>query len=212
MPAEAAGNLPTPGPIPMLKDNPEKRCTARFDHRARITLESFEVGGVQEARMQNFSKSGLYFESDFYLAPGAEIFIGISDSPFSTEPGVYECYRAVIKWRRYLEHSAFDYGYGIELVDKAARALKADDGRKSRLHPRRSCSIPTLVQDDLRRVRGVIQNASRSGVFLRCAEKLQKGQHVVLKIPLQKKRKLVTRPGEIVWSNRNGVGIKFETK
>lgn len=196
----------------MLKDNPEKRCATRFDHRARITLESFEVGVVQEARMQNFSKSGLYFESDFYLAPGAEIYIGISESPFASEPGVYECYRSVIKWRKFLEHSAFDYGYGIELVDKVVRPMKPDGGRPSRMHPRRPCSIPTLLQDNRRKVRGLVQNASRGGVFITCAEKLQKGQRVVLKIPLKKKQKLLTRSGEIVWSDATGVGIKFEAE
>jgi hypothetical protein len=196
----------------MLKENPEKRCSARFDHPARITLESFEVGVVQEARMQNFSQSGLYFESDFYLAPGAEIYIGISNSPFTVQPGVYECYRSVIKWRRFLENSAYDYGYGIELMGKADRAMKAGEGRPARTRPRRPCSIPTLLQDHHRKMRGVIQNASRGGVFIRCAEELQKGQRVVLKIPLKKKQKLITRSGEIVWSDETGVGIKFEAE
>lgn len=196
----------------MLKDDSEKRCATRFDHRVRITLESFEVGVVQEARMQNFSKSGLYFESDFYLAPGAEIYIGISESPFSSKPGVYECYRSVIKWRRFLEHSAFDYGYGIELVDKVARPTKPGGERQLRTRPRRPCSIPTLLQDHGRKMRGVIQNASRGGVFISCTETLQKGQQVVLKIPLKKKQKLITRAGEVVWSNETGVGIKFEAE
>jgi hypothetical protein len=33
---------------------------------------------------------------------------------------------------------------------------------------------------------------------------------VSLTIPLKEKQKLVTRSGEIVWSRKNGVGIKFE--
>jgi len=112
----------------MPKDNSEKRSSSRFDHKAKITLERFEVGVIQEARMHNYSKSGVYFESDFYLVPGAEIYIGISSSPFAAEPGVYECYRSVVKWRKFLEHSAFDYGYGIELKGKAARPEKAAGG------------------------------------------------------------------------------------
>jgi hypothetical protein len=196
----------------MLKDNSEKRSSSRFDHKAKITLESFEVGVMQEARMHNYSKSGMYFESDFYLVPGAEIYIGISGSPFTSESGVYECYRSVIKWRKFLEHSAFDYGYGIELKGKVARPKKAVGGDESRSHPRRPCSIPAVIQDTGRRVRGVIQNASCGGVFISCAEALSKGQRVSLTIPLKKKQKLVTRSGEIVWSGKNGVGIKFEAE
>jgi hypothetical protein len=196
----------------MPKDNSEKRSSSRFDHKAKITLERFEVGVIQEARMHNYSKSGVYFESDFYLVPGAEIYIGISSSPFAAEPGVYECYRSVVKWRKFLEHSAFDYGYGIELKGKAARPEKAAGGRESRLHPRRPCSIPTVIQGSRSRVRGVIHNASHGGVFISCAEALSKGQRVFLTIPLKKKQKIVTRSGEIVWSSRDGVGVKFEAE
>lgn len=196
----------------MLNDNSEKRSSARFDHRAAIRLESFEVGVMQEARMHNYSKSGLYFESDFYLVPGAEIYVGISDSPFSSGPGVYECYRSVIKWRRFLEHSAFDYGYGVELKAKVARPKNAVEGRESRLHARRPCSVPAVIRSDGQSTQGVIQNASYGGVFISCAETLSRGQRVFLTIPLRKRQKLVTRSGEIVWSSRNGVGIKFETE
>lgn len=196
----------------MPKDNSEKRPAARFNCKAKITLESAEAGLIQEARMLNYSKSGLYFESDFYLVPGAEIYIGISNSPFTPAPGVYECYRSVIKWRKFLEHSAFDYGYGIELKGKVTRPKKAAGGSESRSHPRRSCSIPTVIQGSRGKVRGVIQNASYGGVFISCAETLTKGQRVNLTIPLKEKQKLVTRSGEIVWSSKDGVGIKFEAE
>jgi hypothetical protein len=196
----------------MLKENPEKRSCARLEHQTPITLESFEVGVLHEARMYNYSKSGLYFESDFYLVPGTEIFIGINNSPYTSAPGVYECYRSIIKWRKFLEHSAFDYGYGIELKGRVPCGKKARAASESRLHPRTPCSIPTVLQSHTRRVRGVIQNASYGGVFISCAEALSKGQRVFLTIPLKKKQKLVKRAGEIVWSDTNGVGIKFEAE
>jgi hypothetical protein len=196
----------------MLKENSEKRSCARLGHQAHITLESFEVGVLHEARMYNYSKSGLYFESDFYLVPGAEIFIGINNSPYTSAPGVYECYRSIIKWRKFLEHSAFDYGYGIELKARVLRGKKEGDSGESRSHPRTPCSIPTVIQSNKRRVRGVIQNVSYGGVFISCAEELSKGQRVFLTIPLKKKQKLVNRAGEIVWSDKNGVGIKFEAE
>jgi hypothetical protein len=194
----------------MLKDNSEKRSSARLDHQARVSLESYEVGVMHEARMYNYSKSGLYFESDFYLVPGAEIYIGISDSPFTTQSGVYECYRSVIKWRKFLEHSAFDYGYGIEIKGKIHHRQDREEAGGPRKHARRSCSVPTVIQSNRSRARGVIRNVSYGGVFINCTEELSKGQRVFLTIPLKKKQKLITRSGEIAWRNKNGVGIKFE--
>jgi len=194
----------------MLKDNPEKRSCARLDHQAQITLESFEVGVMHEARMFNYSKSGLYFESDFYLVPGTEIYIGISNSPFSSSAGAYECFRSVIKWRKFLESSGFDYGYGIEIKGRVPCRPKPGKAGESRKHPRTSCSIPTVIQSNSRKARGVIQNVSYGGVFINCSEELSTGQRVFLTIPLKKKRKLITRAGEIVWRNQNGLGIKFE--
>jgi hypothetical protein len=193
----------------MLKENAENRSAARLAHQSAVTLEHFEVGVMNEARMYNYSSAGLYFESDFYLVPGSEIYIGINDSPFS--PGVYECYRSVIKWRRFLEESYYDYGYGIELKNKALRP-KPLESPDSRRHSRRRCSIPALMQGGRRRMRGVIQNASHGGVFIGCAEKLAEGQQVYLTIPLKKKKKMVTRLGEIVWSDENGVGIRFQSE
>jgi hypothetical protein len=34
---------------------------------------------------------------------------------------------------------------------------------------------------------------------------------ISLTIPLKKKRKLVSRLGEIVWCDKNGIGIRFQT-
>lgn len=196
----------------MPKDNPEKRSCARLDHQAQITLEMFEVGVMHEARMSNYSKSGLYFESDFYLVPGTEIYIGISNSPYTSRSGVYECYRSVIKWRKFLENSSFDYGYGIELKGKIPHRQNRGEVSKSRKQPRKPCSIPALIRGNRRRARGVIQNVSYGGVFMSCTEELSLGQRVFLTVPLKKKQKLITRPGEIVWRNKSGVGIKFETQ
>ncbi len=195
----------------MEKDNPEKRVRARIAHQTPVTLESFEAGIMHAARMQNYSEKGLYFESDFYLIPGAEIYIGITDSPFASERGVHECYRSVIKWRKFLETSLYDYAYGVEILGRIARPAKPMQRRDSRRQARRSCSIPTLIQSRNRQIPGTIQNANHGGVFVQCSEKPTKGQKVSLAIPLKKKQKLVSRRGEIVWCDENGIGIRFQT-
>jgi len=65
----------------MLKENPEKRPSARFEHKSKITLESFEVGVIQEARMLNYSQTGACFESSEALINGATIMVRLEGYP-----------------------------------------------------------------------------------------------------------------------------------
>ena len=194
----------------MPKQNKENRSDARLRHSARVALEEFEGGVMHEARMVNYSKKGMYFESDFYLVPGMEIFAGINDSPFASESNVYECYRAIIKWRKFLEDAVFDYGYGIEIQSRVDRRKQAGKGAESRRHARRPCAIPTLVEGKKCRVRGEIQDASPGGVFIKCEEPVPIGKKVSVMIPLKKKQKLVVRVGEVVRSDAKGIGVKFQ--
>ena len=53
----------------MPERNTENRSDVRLQRAARIVLEDFEGGVMYEARMVNYSKKGIYFESDFYLVP-----------------------------------------------------------------------------------------------------------------------------------------------
>jgi hypothetical protein len=194
----------------MEKDNPEKRVSARIAHQTPITLELPKAGSLPAARMFNYSKKGLCFESDFYLNPGAEICIGITDSPFAAETRVCEYCRSVIKWRKFVENSFYDYAYGVEIhAWMPCPGTHRPEG-DSRCQARRSCAIPTLIQNQHRRIPGIIQNVNEGGVFVRCREKPSKGQKVSLTIPLKKKRKLVSRRGEIVWCDENGIGIRFQ--
>jgi hypothetical protein len=196
----------------MPERNTENRSDVRLQHSARIVLENFEGGVMYAARMVNYSKKGIYFESDFYLVPGIEIFAGINDSPFASESDVYECYRARIKWRKFLEDSVFDYGYGIEILARIDRRKQAGKGAESRRHARKPCAIPTLIEDKKRRIRGEIQDASQGGVFITCEEPVPVGQKVSVMIPLKKKQKLVVRVGEVVRSDAKGIGVKFQSR
>ncbi len=198
----------------MEEENAEKRSRTRFEHRGPVRLEGFAFESSPEARMGNFSEKGIYFESDFYLVPGSRVLIGIPASPLAEGEQVYECYRAVIRWRRFLEDSVFDYGYGVELEEKIARngAEAPSRRRESRAHPRKDCSIPTLIRSSRGNLRGTIANASAGGVLIRCAEPLEKGQRVLLNIPLRQKKKIVSRSGTVVWAERDRVGIRFDRR
>lgn len=198
----------------MEEENAEKRSRTRFEHRGPVRLEGFALEASPEARMGNFSEKGIYFESDFYLVPGSRVLIGLPASPLAEGEQIYECYRAVIRWRRFLEDSVFDYGYGVELEEKIAgkggEAASSKRRRETRAHPRRRCSIPTLIRSGRGNLRGTIANASPGGVLIHCATPLEQGQRVLLSIPLRQKKKIVSRPGTVVWTEQDRVGIRFD--
>ena len=61
-------------------DNQEKRNNVRLDERRAISVKDLKDGIVHTVTMLNYSKNGMYFETDSILEPGAEIFLGIEDS------------------------------------------------------------------------------------------------------------------------------------
>jgi PilZ domain len=90
--------------------NPEKRDTPRFEHEATVMIEDFPAGQYHEGRMYNYSRAGMYFESDFSPKIGSDIFIGIEDSPYSSG---HDVYRARVMWCRELPEVASYYYYGV---------------------------------------------------------------------------------------------------
>ena len=83
-----------------MESNPERRDKTRFEHECKITLENSEIGIQRSCMMYNFNDDGLYIEADSQLEPKTEIRIGISNSPFASEPDKFESYRGIIKWRK----------------------------------------------------------------------------------------------------------------
>lgn len=93
-----------------METNLEQRDYGRFPHEAAIMFENYATGNYYEGRMLNYSRTGLYFESDFAPTPGMEIFIGIENSPFSAG---HDVYRAKVMWCEELHEKASFYYYGI---------------------------------------------------------------------------------------------------
>ena len=77
-----------------MDENPENRNNARIKYRAPVMIENLNAGIIYQARMLNYSKHGLYFETDSWLKLGEEVFIGIEYSPYSDSHDTYECLRA----------------------------------------------------------------------------------------------------------------------
>lgn len=201
-----------------MNDNPERRDKTRFPHEAPVTLENDEIGLLHGVRMYNYSRTGIYFETNFYLQPGTDLYVGIKSSPLAEATDVYECYRAVIKWRKFLEESSFDYGYGLQLAGRVPQAMpgemastqERDENDDLRAHARKKCSIPAMVSTPDETFDVLINNISKGGIFFKTRQQLLQGQSLDLMIPMRNKGKLLKRRGTVIWCQNDGVGVKFQ--
>jgi hypothetical protein len=179
-----------------MNSNPEKRDNTRFEG----------------ARMFNYSDFGLYFETDHFLAPGTDIYIGIPDSPYTPDPDVYERYHTEIKWRKPLKESSFYYGYGVRFLGRDPLDRPIERGIESRRYQRKSCSlyIKYAVQNQI--YPGEVKNISLGGVFFKTNENdgLDVGQQFRLAIPNRKKGNVIKRHARVIWSSHNGFGVEFQ--
>jgi hypothetical protein len=96
-----------------VDSNPEKRDTPRFEHEATVMIENYPSGKYHEGRMYNYSRTGMYFESDFAPPVDTDLFIGIENSPYSSE---HDVRRAKVVWCKKLPDNAsyFYYGVGVK--------------------------------------------------------------------------------------------------
>jgi hypothetical protein len=192
-----------------MNSNAENREKTRFAHESKVTLESNEIGFQRDARMYNFSDFGIYFESDYRLQPGSEIFVGISDSPFASEPDQYERYHGIVKWRKTLKRSSYYYGYGLEIIEEESETTKARPYDGTRKHPRRDAEIPVKYEVDQQKYEGLTENVSSGGVFISTLYPISVGQIVKLEIPLKRKGRIARLTGEVTRTNLRGFGVKF---
>ena len=195
-----------------MNSNPEKRDNTRFDYQAPIVLEDAKFGILQGARMFNYSDFGLYFETDHFLAPGTDIYIGIPNSPYTPNRDVYERYHALIKWRKPLKESSFYYGYGIRFLEADPMNRPIKRGIESRRHPRKPCSLYVKYAVRRKIYPGEIKNISLSGAFIKTNENdgLDVGQPLQLAIPNRKKGNVIKRIARVIWSSHKGLGVEFQ--
>lgn len=198
--------------VEQTAENLENRDSARLDHVSSVQVQDIESGKIHKARMFNFSKEGVYFESDSVLNPGMLIYVGIQNSPFASLPDVLEYHRAEIMWRKKLKDSFFRFGYGVKLASLADKQdLKSNDSKQTknlRKYPRRRYDQFTLFTSQNGIFEGSINNISSSGIFLRSKNTFEVGQILTLVLPC-KNGKDVKVKGEIVWTSDRGFGVKF---
>lgn len=97
----------------MESPRPDLRASRRYDHNTPIMFEHYPSGKYFEGCMLNFSRGGLYFESDWAPPVGSEIFIGVENSPFTSG---HDVYRTMVIWHTRLKNSEslFSHGVGVK--------------------------------------------------------------------------------------------------
>ena len=191
---------------------PEDRDYTRFRHISPLQVKDRSSGKIYEARMQNHSKDGIYFESDGVFQKGAKIYICMQNSPYTQTSDLLEYYAGRVMWRKDLAESSYYFGYGVQLVSGVSKQdMHSNNDRKgknSRKHPRKPFCRTIRFSTPKEILKGRTKNISASGVFIATEEKLELGQ--VLRLILPFKGQKVKIEGQIVWLNEEGFGLKFQ--
>lgn len=192
--------------------NLERRENVRIDQISPLKVRNLNSGKVYNARMFNYSKNGLYFESDSVLRTGDQIYIGIQDSPFASSRGVIEYYRGQIRWHKKLKDSYFEYGYGIELnianSKQSAKILGSKHDAITKKNQKNSDKKTLKFTVGKETYEGLIKDISASGVFFVSEDTFEEGQMLTFELPLKKGDKAKIN-GQVVWADDKGFGAIF---
>ena len=102
--------------MPLPLKNHECRSSARLPHESGIKVKAISGSIFHKGRLGNYSKNGVYFETDARFETGNEIFIAIEDSPFDdVDKSGHDTYHGIIRHCTEVD-SHFRYGYGVELM------------------------------------------------------------------------------------------------
>lgn len=195
-----------------MADNFDDRGAKRTAFITPLQVKDFGSGDIYEAKLLDYSESGISFASNGFFEKNTSLYFGILFPPHYITTRVFEYYRGKVMWRKDLKRSSLIYGYGIQLVSESSKQESNCNGSKitkdSRNHPRRPFFRPLRFGTQKEIYNGSTKNISASGVFIATDEKLEAGQLLKLNLPL-KKGKMVRAVGQIVWINDEGFGLKF---
>ena len=210
-----------------MHSNADLRKNKRFKAKAVIWHDNLLPGIFYNARMYNLSKGGVYFESDQVIYPGEKIYIGIKSSAFSDKKPK-EYFRVEIKWRKELQDSFFQYGYGAKFVDPSnsitqkikwdnleKQSVRQTDFKKEkdpRGHSRKPFRKVLIFTSENNKYKALITDISRGGAFILTKHKFNLGQTIQLTIPGYKMDEDVKIKGWIVRLNQNGIGVRFDRR
>ena len=94
----------------------ERRKNERFKCKTTILHNTSLPDFFYRGTMYNFSKEGLYFESNEDLLQGDEISISIKKPPLQFIDKNHQYFDVKIMWCRELKDSSYQLGYGAKLI------------------------------------------------------------------------------------------------
>jgi hypothetical protein len=91
----------------------DQRASMRFELEVPVIIKNCDCGTYAYGRMYNFSRGGIYFESDAAFKPGTCVRIDIEESQNSLAA---DRYYATVKWCKEISDAVVlcDYGIGVE--------------------------------------------------------------------------------------------------
>ena len=210
--------------------NTERRRHRRFFCEADISHDILAQNNIYKGKLYNFSKVGLYFESDQTIFPGEEIFIKFEDQQDSSTDNFMTQlpFGVEIVWQNDLSESSFRYGYGANYIDindslvKSINNLQKEQGNSQnsnldteidpREYPRRIYRKTLVLSYKSKNYKGEFKNISRGGVFIKTDIRFTVGKQIRIVVPGSKIRKDYNLKGWIVRINNEGFGVKFDSQ
>ena len=107
----------TPSATKPVRTSTSERAFDRIERQAPVLIEDYDTHTVKPATMLNYSKTGMYIESELAPMVNSGIVIQMVDhSPGASEPEDLEKYFAQVKWRRKVSGMVVfsRYGIGVE--------------------------------------------------------------------------------------------------
>ena len=94
----------------------ERREHDRFQCKTTILHDASPPDFFYKGIMYNFSKKGLYFESNEDLLQGHEISISITKPPQQFKIKAHQNFSVKIMWHKELQGSPYQIGYGAKII------------------------------------------------------------------------------------------------
>lgn len=211
-----------------MKSGIEHRHHKRYKYEAFISHNVSFNNIIHAGKMFNFSKGGLYFESDEAVHPGEAVFVGLGTDPESSDYDTQLLFEVKIIWRRLLKGSQFRFGYGGKFSNSSDAFLESSEiakleeqtsasngfvGEKgSRKYKRRVYNKPLHFIYNKLKLIGLVVNISRGGAFIETDTLFSLNDSIQLILPGGKTGKRVILKGWIVRICLKGIGVSFERR
>ena len=211
-----------------MKSNNERRYHKRFKYEALISHDVSSNDIIHSGKMFNFSKGGLYFESDEPIYPDEEIFVGLATLADPADQDTQLLFEVKIIWRQELKDSPYRFGYGGKFLNSSDPFLESPEvlkleaqtsaesefaGEKdARKYGRRVYNRPLPFICKKLKFKGLVANISRGGALIETDIKFSLGESIQLVVPAGKAGKDVLVKGWIVRICLRGVGVSFERR